>query len=259
MEPNVRETKRADELKPGDWIAPRELLDAAAEVLHVLTYEKPDGTGTTVHLVVRKQGGVVPYTDSVPSGTPFDLATEADLAELREQAERAQKIADIRALAAWLEANPDVPMPVRLSGQEQMADPSFHDGISPIEGVKRVREFAAKHGVKVDESDPTHTDAKVAFGIVEYKLLSWHRDGRPVEPEAAPVASVNPFGLSPAANAEVRERLGLAYSRADDETPDPTPTGPREPLHTGGMTDGGLVDETLPDATERAIQRGLGR
>jgi hypothetical protein len=38
--------------------------------------------------------------------------------------------------------------------------------------------------------------------------------------------------------------LGLAYTRADDDAADPTPTGPREPLHTGGMTEGGLVDET---------------
>lgn len=38
---------------------------------------------------------------------------------------------------------------------------------------------------------------------------------------------------------------GLAYSRADDGPDDPTPVSPaRVPLHTGGMTDCGLVDET---------------
>lgn len=37
---------------------------------------------------------------------------------------------------------------------------------------------------------------------------------------------------------------GLAYTRADDDTADPTPPGPREPLHTGAMTEHGLVDET---------------
>jgi hypothetical protein len=40
------------------------------------------------------------------------------------------------------------------------------------------------------------------------------------------------------------EELGLNFTRADDDTVDPTPTGPREPLHTGGMTEDGLVDET---------------
>jgi hypothetical protein len=40
------------------------------------------------------------------------------------------------------------------------------------------------------------------------------------------------------------EELGLNFTRADDDTVDPTPTGPREPLHTGGMTESGLVDET---------------
>jgi hypothetical protein len=46
---------------------------------------------------------------------------------------------------------------------------------------------------------------------------------------------------------------GLAYTRADDEPDDPTPVSPaRVPLHTGGMTDGGLVDET---ATPGAIDQ----
>lgn len=47
-----------------------------------------------------------------------------------------------------------------------------------------------------------------------------------------------------AAVAAETDPIGLAYTRADDDTADPTPTGPREPLHTGGMTEGGLVDET---------------
>jgi hypothetical protein len=50
---------------------------------------------------------------------------------------------------------------------------------------------------------------------------------------------------------------GLAYTRADDEAVDPTPPGPRESLHTGGMTEGGLVDETetkcSPECDELAL------
>lgn len=38
---------------------------------------------------------------------------------------------------------------------------------------------------------------------------------------------------------------GLSYSRAVDEPDDPTPVSPaRVPLHTGAMTDCGLVDES---------------
>jgi hypothetical protein len=38
---------------------------------------------------------------------------------------------------------------------------------------------------------------------------------------------------------------GLSYSRADDEPDDPTPISPaRVPLHTGAMTDHGLVEIT---------------
>jgi hypothetical protein len=41
------------------------------------------------------------------------------------------------------------------------------------------------------------------------------------------------------------EASGLSYTRADDGPDDPTPvSGGRIELHTGGVTDGGLVDET---------------
>jgi hypothetical protein len=45
-------------------------------------------------------------------------------------------------------------------------------------------------------------------------------------------------------NAPSADELGLNYTRADDDAEDPTQPGPREPLHTGGMTEGGLVDES---------------
>jgi hypothetical protein len=41
---------------------------------------------------------------------------------------------------------------------------------------------------------------------------------------------------------------GLDYSRPADSD-DPQPSGGREPMHTGGMTERGLVDETRPDPT----------
>lgn len=246
LDTNVRETKRADELKPGDWIAPRELLDEAAEVLHVLAYEKPVGTGTTVHLVVRKQGGVVPYTDSVPAGTPFELATEADLAELREQAERAQKIADIRALANYLEANPWMPMPYSLHGQTH--------GLTG-DDVPMIRQLAERAGREVDDSRDDRTDFDLHFGCADLSVIAWHHEGRPVEPEPlAPhptwptEAELKPWESLASAGDRIAESMepadptGQLYSREAD---DPTPvSGARVEPHVGGMTEGGLVDET---------------
>jgi hypothetical protein len=52
------------------------------------------------------------------------------------------------------------------------------------------------------------------------------------------------------------ERSGLSYTRADDAD-DPTPvSGARIAPHTGGLTDGGLVDETAGETGER-IELGM--
>jgi hypothetical protein len=57
--------------------------------------------------------------------------------------------------------------------------------------------------------------------------------------------------------------IGLDYSRADDAPDDPTPVSPaRVPLHTGAMTDCGLVDETsaaeLGERADAAIRKVYG-
>lgn len=150
------------------------------------------------------------------------------------EAKRAEAIANIRKLADWLESNADVPLPYDLAGQAQMASPSFHDGISPAEGVARVRSFAARHGVKVDESSHDRTSATVAFGRASYKLLTWHPSGRPGEPDERD-AELERLRAEVAA---LRGDVGLDYSRADSEPDDPTPVSPaRAPLHVGGLVD----------------------
>lgn len=247
MNDTVRETKRADELKPGDWIAPRELLDAAAEVLHVLTYEKPDGTGSTVHLVVRKQGAVVPYTDFVHADMRFELATEADMAELREQAKRAQQIADLRQAVDFLDQRPWLPLP----------DVHVHAHLQDdaIENYRLVRELAEREGVELDTSLGDRTVLNLRAGALYYSAIAWHQNGRPVEPEPlAPhptwptEAELKPWeSLGPAAgriaeSMEPADPTGQLYSREAD---DPTPvSGARVEPHVGGMTESGLVDET---------------
>lgn len=214
MNDKVRETKRADELKPGDWLAPHELLADATEVLFVLAY--PEAAQTTVYVVVRRQGSVTPYTDCLPADSTYELATEADLVDLREQAERAQKISDIRALAAWLEANPWAPMPNYYDANAHL-DARHPGGPSETEAYAKVREVADRLGVQVEERLDDRTTVSKAFGPVTYQVIAWHADGRPAKPEPA-------------------DPTGQLYSREAD---DPTPVSPaRGPLHVAAALSG---------------------
>jgi len=221
----VREIKTLDELKPGDWLAAEMMTEGPAEVLH--TYPYPDESGLqVVHVLVRELGKQAPYGDVLYGLVALELATEDELAALREQAERAQKIADIRALADWLEANPDMPVPA-YQGFQVSPGVDTRDELdvwnSAAEGIALVKRWAEAMGEPVDESLADRTMVTKRFGRLEYKAIAWHRDGRP-EPEPDPT--------------------GLAYSRADDAD-DPTPvSGHRVEPHVGGVTDGGLVDET---------------
>jgi hypothetical protein len=187
-DPSVRKQKSGDQLAPGDWLAPGELLDGAAEVLHALAYRPSENFRENekhVHLVVRGQGNVAPYADVVAGGTLFDLATEADLAELREQAERAERIADIRALADWLEANSWVPLPYIAHAYDHLTAP--RDVPTEAAGLAKVRGLAERLGLKTDESLDDRTKLVVPFGEhASYELVTWHKDGRPAEPEPEP-------------------------------------------------------------------------
>ncbi|GIF14833.1 hypothetical protein [Actinoplanes teichomyceticus] len=185
---------------------------------------------------------------------------------------RASQISALHDFAHWLAANPDVPLPIDIFGQKQMAHPNFADGISPAEGLTRVRDFAARHGVEVDESKPDRTSAEVRFGIVRYSLLTWHEDGRPGVPDErdaeierlrAEVAELRAGRSSrcggdctlPAGHSgehAFRDDLGLTYTRADSEPDDPTPVSPGRggAPAVGAVTDGGLVDETPDEPDE---------
>lgn len=69
--------------------------------------------------------------------------------------------------------------------------------------------------------------------FVAYRYPNGQHDSMTIRPEA--VLQVFPADT------------GLSYSRADDGE-SPQPAAGREPLHTGAVTDGGLVDETPPIA-----------
>jgi hypothetical protein len=252
-----RVAKSADQLAVGDWIAPFELCDQAAEVLFATTYPFPGSDVDHVYLVYREMGRVDPAADVLVQHTLINLAADAELADYREAAARAKGVADLRAFADFLECNPWAPMP-------------FENAQANIE-FDRVRDYAEKVGVKVDEHLDDRTQVFHRFGGFEYRVIAWHPGGRPTEPkpephpswptasELKPWESLAPEGdrvaaaikpIDPDSSMEAHydaeaDPTGLAYTRVDDGADDPTPVSPaRVPLHTGGMTDDGLVDET---------------
>ncbi len=78
-------------------------------------------------------------------------------------------------------------------------------------------------------------DATTLGDSEEWTFIAYrHEDGYH---DSTTVLSGATFPATPAA-----DPTGLLHSRAD-EAADPQPSGGREPLHTGAMTDGGLVDD----------------
>lgn len=222
---NVRKQKSGDQLTVGDWLAPGQLLDGAAEVLHVLKYRPKDtiAEDVHVHLVVREQGMLAPYADIVAGNWLADLASEEDLAAHREAAERAERIAEIRALADFLEANLQVPVPDAVDAGAHL-DARHLNGPSVEASYATVLDIAKRLDIKQEERLDDRTVVRKAFGRVVYSVIAWHPDGRPAEPDADPT--------------------GLAYSCAD-EADDPTPvSGARVEPHTGAVTEAGPIDET---------------
>lgn len=91
-------------------------------------------------------------------------------------AKRASTIADIRAFADWLEANPWVPTPYHAYASEHL---NGGDDPNPAVALAQLQEFAERADVKADESLHDRTRAKVNIGRFEYTLLVWHPNGRP--------------------------------------------------------------------------------
>jgi hypothetical protein len=181
---NAREKKRADKLAPGDlavdildgfdpWVSHRD-----GKVL--ASYPYADEVDNARVLLVVEGGGPKPKPETVrlDADTLVGLRSEAELEALRKVAERAARIADIRAFADWLEANPWVPAPHHLRASEQIN--SYDD--DGVTALAQVREVAARLGVETDQHLDDRTRLEYKVGRVEYDLLAWHRDGRPDEP-----------------------------------------------------------------------------
>jgi hypothetical protein len=177
-DPSVRKMKRADELVVGDWLAQDESgHEVPSEVLAVFQY--PTAAGDRVHLTTRVPGKP-PYSSAMPPEVEQELASEAELAAANASAERAQKIAEIRQLADFLEANPWLPVPYRTHSYEHLSAPE--DVPSEAAGVAKVREVAERLGLKADEHLDDRTEVTIEFGKSDFQLVAWHKDGRPAEP-----------------------------------------------------------------------------
>lgn len=263
MDPkSVRKQKSGDQLAVGDWLAPGQISDFAAEVLYAITY--PGQNGTRVQLVLRNMGRAVPFPDVAGGNHLFDLASDEDLAEYREAADRAEKMADLRAFVDFLDRNPWAPVP--SLNFHAYIDGRPLDDHGP-EGLAELRRVADALGEKLDEHLDDRTVVTRQFGRVAYEVFAWHKDGRPAEPkpeaterpECSPACrdlyrpdrGVHFLGCpnfsTPMEIAQPDEDLGESFDRSQtadaDETPPPVVGRRREP-HTGAVTDEGLVDET---------------
>lgn len=250
---NVRETKRADELKPGDWtIHLGKVRDfdglGRAEILFAHPYTDEVGNAR-VYVTAAEVGYSGPQSARLSADERVQVLGEDEIQASREQAERAQRIADIRAFADFLDQNPWAPLPYENAQAEIPFD--------------NIREYSERVGVPVDEHLDDRTQVFHRFGGFEYRVVAWHQDGRPAEPAPEPepeearcpdcgepmrliglgyVGHIPGEACSPDA-----DPTGLAYSREAD---DPTPvSGARVEPHTGGVTEAGLVDETEPKCT----------
>ncbi|GIE84579.1 hypothetical protein [Actinoplanes regularis] len=93
-----------------------------------------------------------------------EVASLRGMVKLPEAAatdDRAGRIADIRALADLLEANPGLPMPWRTEAYEHIA---VYDDPSATSRVATVRRVADILGVTVDDSLDDRTECSVSLG-----------------------------------------------------------------------------------------------
>jgi hypothetical protein len=131
------------------------------------------------------------------------------------------------------------------TGQIQdMSDGTFHYKVEGKFGAVAVTAFREISAVRVEQ-----TRAGAVLAEKEAELAKLRAE---VEKLRAEVEKLR---------AEVEklraEASGLSYTRADDGPDDPTPvSGGRIELHTGGVTEGGLVDETAAEPVHAEFSTG---
>lgn len=96
---------------------------------------------------------------------------------------RARGLADFRTFIDFLACNPWAPMPY-LTMQADLQANAADIWNGGADGVAELRRIADGLGEKPNESLDDRTQVKCQFGAVEYRVISWHRRGRPDEPVA---------------------------------------------------------------------------
>lgn len=174
-----REEKPVSELERGTWV---ELIDQDGDylgegrVLYVETYEE-ESLGRRA-LLIYQLPGWNPDTLRCDADMTLPLLSGDEVKEREASAERDQKIAEIRALADWLEANPWLPL----------VDLDVNRHLRGIDGYRTVVETAKRLGATLDKHLDDRTKFRFTKGPMDYTLLVWHEGGRPAEPAPEPVA-----------------------------------------------------------------------
>lgn len=205
----ARKMKRVGDLERGDWFRP-DFADfvSAACVRHVEPY-RSDAWGNGVVLLYRPVGEQGADSHRLSADDQVPMLTEDEIDQAMD-VDRRELIAEQLADVIRLVRDPAFPLPATWQAVQvefKYADPTT------------VARFAKLLGV-----DQQATDLQVHA----------RRDG-----EDSWCAGVDVVGS--AFKKPDPDPTDQLYSREADDS---TPLGAREPLHTGGMTDGGLVDET---------------
>jgi hypothetical protein len=230
MHDTVRNTKRACDLQPGDWIAAgldNNEIDGTDDAEVLFVYRYATGGGATAAVTIQEATIPRPELIILHADTEVTLLTAEEVAELKADGERAQKIADIRALADWLEAHPEMPMSYAVHGQTH--------GLTG-QDVPRLRELAKKAGRPVVDRLDDRTDFDVYFGSgAQYTCIAWHPEGRPAEPKP----DTDPTGLRyTRADDGDEPTAGLALTDRAHEVLAVAPVSPaRVPMHIGVVDD----------------------
>lgn len=220
MSDKVPATKPAGDLEPGDYVIAEDLMRSAEGIAEVLLAKKfglPGRQDVSVH--VSFDDRYEPESCRLPIDKPIRLASAEQVAE-REAEGRRQDVASVLRQLALLIVDKRLPLPGLYQG--------FGVTMNFGRDVALVERIGAELGLKVSDSYGT-TSVEWPAGQEPGGLTATWSAYSPKKAEAVPKPDP--------------DLTGLLHSRADADN-DPTPVGAREPLHTGAMTDGGLVDET---------------
>ena len=272
MDPTKVQPEPQREEKPAAYLTRHEWIQAIAEdgidlgevrVLHVETYEH-ELLRRLRAIVLYKAVGERPQSFDIDAEYTVPLLTEDEVGEKLDE-ERRMLVADQFTRLGELVTEGTIPLPRHRpilvdwnlghdsaaveAVAKELGEPLlpantqvsvFRHGDTDFGPGVTVEWHAFRTGPKPlvdpDASMEAHYDAEADNPV---RHPSW-----PTEAELKPWESLAPEADRMAESLEPKvpfDGTGFDYTRPAD---DPQPAGHREPMHTGAVTDGGLVDET---------------